>query len=290
MTRAIHKIIDPHLHLFNMEQGNYAWLKPQNPPFWPDKHLINKSFVEADLILPSPIHLAGFVHIEAGFDNQQPWREIDWLQQHCTLPFKSVAFADINATTFSEHLEQLKQRPSVVGIRHLLDEHAQQILSSALIDKHFALLAEMEFSFDAQLSLADSQAVELLIALANKYKTVRIIINHAGWPPAINDLNGQQKWQLNLQNLANCENIAIKLSGWEMSNRSWQPQQVAIVVQESLPTFGDSRVMLASNFPVCLLSMSYSELWNTYAVLPEISTQCFEKISFSNAKDWYHLF
>jgi predicted TIM-barrel fold metal-dependent hydrolase len=201
-----------------------------------------------------------------------------------------VAFADISAKTFSEHLEQLKQRPSVVGIRHVLDEHAQQILSSVLIDKHFALLAEMALSFDAQLSLTDSQAVELLISLANKHKAVQIIINHAGWPPAINDLNEQQKWQLNLQKLANCENIAIKLSGWEMSNRAWQPEQVATVIQQSLATFGDPRVMLASNFPVCLLSMSYTELWNTYAALPEISPQCFAKISFSNAKDWYHLF
>ena len=147
MTESHNKIIDPHLHLFNLQRGDYAWLKPQNPPFWSDKHLINKNFIEADILLSPPNQLAGFVHIEAGFDNHQPWREIDWLQQHCTLPFKSVAFADITTTTFAEHLEQLKQRNSVVGIRHILDDQAEQILSSTLIHRHFELLAEYELSF-----------------------------------------------------------------------------------------------------------------------------------------------
>jgi L-fuconolactonase len=288
MTDSHNKIIDPHLHLFNLQKGDYAWLKPQNPPFWPDKHLINKSFVEADVSLRPPNKLAGFVHIEAGFDNQQPWREIDWLEQHCTLPFKSVAFADITATTFAEHLDQLKQRKSVVGIRHILDEQAQQILSSTLIHRHFALLSEYGFSFDAQLSLADDQAIEQLIVLANKYKTVRVIINHAGWPSAHNDLSGHKKWQLNLQKLATCENIAIKLSGWEMSNRDWQPQHVATVIKNCLATWGDTRVMLASNFPLCLFSMTYAQIWNIYTQSSAISAKIFDNITFNNAKNWYN--
>lgn len=287
MTDSPNKIIDPHLHLFNLQKGDYAWLKPQNPPFWPDKDLIYKNFVEADVMLQQPNQLAGFVHIEAGFDNQQPWREIDWLQQHCTLPFKSVAFADITATTFAEHVEQLKQRKSVVGIRHILDEQAEQILSSELIHQHFDLLAQVEFSFDAQLSLTNDPAIEQLVALAVEYKTVRVIINHAGWPPTNHDIDEQQKWKSNLQKLAKCKNIAIKLSGWEMSNRAWKPQEVEVVIQDCLDILGDTRVMLASNFPLCLFSMPYSELWNNYTELPAINAKTFEKITFSNAKKWY---
>jgi L-fuconolactonase len=287
MTDKNHQIIDPHLHLFNLKKGQYAWLKPNNPPFWPDKHLINKNFDPSDLLLDEPNQLVGFVHIEAGFNNQQPWREIDWLEQHCTVPFKSVAFADITASTFTEHIDLLKQRKSVVGIRYILDEQAEQILSSTLIHQHFNLLAQTELSFDAQLSLTDDQAIEQLIVLANKHKTVRIIINHAGWPPADNDVHGQEKWKSNLQKLTKCENVTIKLSGWEMSNRHWQPKHAANVIQDCIATIGDNRVMLASNFPLCLFSMSYVNLWNTYAESPGISAQSFEKITFSNAKYWY---
>ncbi|MEP1446324.1 MAG: amidohydrolase family protein [Paraglaciecola sp.] len=287
MTQSLLKIIDPHLHLFNLQQGDYQWLKPQNPPFWPDKKRINRNFIEKDLCLPVPIHLAGFVHVEAGFDNQQPWREIDWLQQHCTLPFKSVAFADLTTHVFEEHLRQLQQRSTVVGIRHILDEQAQAILSSHLIDRHFALLADTNFSFDAQLSLSDTPALDLLVAVANRHKSLRIIINHAGWPPSDTDKRAQEKWLTGLQKLAQCENIAMKLSGWEMSNRAWQPEQVAKLLRHCLSFFGDERIMLASNFPLCTFSMPYADLWNSYVTLPEISPQSLEKMAFNNAKTWY---
>jgi predicted TIM-barrel fold metal-dependent hydrolase len=287
MTDLFNKIIDPHLHLFNLQKGDYAWLKPQNPPFWSDKHLINKNFVEADVLLPTPNQLSGFVHIEAGFDNQQPWREIDWLEQHCSLPFKSVAFADLTAISFANHINQLKQRKSVVGIRHILDDQAEEILCSPLIHQHISLLAQAELSFDAQLSLTDDQAVKQLVKLAKQHKGVRLIINHAGWTLANNNINEQKQWKLNLQKLAGCENIAIKLSGWEMLDRAWQPQQIATVIQECITTFSDTRVMLASNFPLCLFSMSYAELWKVYSETSAITDQSFKKISFSNAANWY---
>jgi predicted TIM-barrel fold metal-dependent hydrolase len=158
-----------------------------------------------------------------------------------------------------------------------------------LIHPHFSLLAEKEFSFDAQFSLVDSRAVDLLVALANQHKTVRIIINHAGRVPVESNVSERKKWQSNLSKIAKCKNIAIKLSGWEMSSRTWQPQHVSTVIQDCLALLGDTRVMLASNFPLCLFSMTYAELWNTYSELPDISAQCFQKITYSNAKSWYCL-
>jgi L-fuconolactonase len=72
-----------------------------------------------------------------------------------------------------------------------------------------------------------------------------------------------------------------------MTNRTWQPQHATDVIENSLATLGDTRVMLASNFPLCLFAMSYADLWSRYAALIKISPQCFQKITFSNALDWY---
>ena len=69
-------IIDPHIHLFALAQGKYHWLKPENPPFWPDKYKICRNVTEQELSLTKPLHLDGFVHIEAGFDNERPHLEI----------------------------------------------------------------------------------------------------------------------------------------------------------------------------------------------------------------------
>ena len=128
-------IIDPHLHLFDLNKGQYHWLKAENPPFWPDKSVIAKNFREQNLKLAPPLNLAGFVHIEAGFDNQQPWREIAWLEQNCQSNFRSVASLDITLMPeiFSQQLDKLLAYKSVVGIRHILDDEALSILELSLI-------------------------------------------------------------------------------------------------------------------------------------------------------------
>lgn len=289
MTEPVLNVIDPHLHLFDLQQGDYHWLKPQQAPLWSDKHLIRGNFTQADLTLGSTFKLAGFVHIEAGFDNHQPWREIDWLEKHCSGPFKTVAFADITAKAFGQHLDQLTQRQSIVGIRFILDEQAERILSADLTKQHFMLLSQANLNFDAQFSMTDAKASASLVELANQFPDVAIIINHAGWPPAKDAVESRDIWQLNLQKLAECKNIAIKLSGWEMADRAWQPQFASSTIQDCIISFGENRVMLASNFPLCLFSMPYAELWNTYAALPNISRETFEKLTFSNAKTWYKL-
>lgn len=289
MTEPVLEVIDPHLHLFNLQQGEYHWLRPHTLPLWPDKHLIQCNFTQADLTLGSKFKLAGFVHIEAGFDNQQPWREIDWLENHCSRAFKTVAFADISTKVFEQHLDQLRQRQSVVGIRFILDEQAERILSADLTRQHFTLLSQANLSFDAQLSLTDAKASASLVALANQFPDVSIIINHAGWPPAKDLVERRDIWQLSIQKLAECKNIAMKLSGWEMADRAWQPQFASSIIQDCIISFGENRVMLASNFPLCLFSMPYAQLWNTYAALPNISRKTFAKITYSNAKTWYKL-
>ena len=74
-------IIDPHIHLFDLSQGDYHWLKSQNPPSWPDKVIIERNFDLDDLTnslainltndgdyndeLIGEVSLSGFVHIEA---------------------------------------------------------------------------------------------------------------------------------------------------------------------------------------------------------------------------------
>ena len=278
-------IIDPHLHLFDLQQGNYAWLKPSQAPFWPDKNKIARNFGEQDLILPTNMHLTGFVHIEAGFDNQQPWREIDWLEAQCLLPFKSVACADLCAQHFPQQLQQLSQRNSVVGIRHILDDKTFTILTHPQINHHFALLAKLGWSFDAQLSLADSRGVDALIQLSQRFPSVAIIINHGGFPPEQN--SERQTWLANLHKLSELNNVVIKLSGWEMLNRQWKNSFLLEVTTLCLQIFGHHRVMLASNFPLCTFSHSYTALWQLYQRELALEDNTWQQISANNAKHWY---
>lgn len=253
------EIIDPHLHLFNMELGNYHWLAPDSSPDWPDKEKIHRSFSESDLSLPASITINGFVHIEAGFDNAHPWREIEWLEQHCTLPFRSVAFADLTSGSFNQQLEKLSGYKSLVGIRHILDDRATELLSNPVFQQNLQILEQQELIFEAQLSLTDRAAIKLLAEQMEKTPELKVVLNHAGFPTVLT-----QEWKDSVTDLAHHSQCFIKCSGWEMFDRQWTVETVKPYINFVISQFGLSRVMLASNFPVSELSCSYADLWRRY--------------------------
>ncbi|NRA62674.1 MAG: amidohydrolase family protein [Psychrobium sp.] len=283
-------IIDSHLHLFDLKNGDYGWLKPQNPPNWPDKALIHRDFSVTDLALDPPMKLAGFVHIEAGYDNEQPWREIAWLQGHVTTPFKSIAAIDLtqDEEPFLASIATLKGYDSVVGVRHMLDEQAQTLLSAPLTLQNLRRLADTSLIFETQLSGIDDVAIDLLVVAAKQIPTLTIILSHANFAPTAPELFEQ--WQGNIKKLAACRNIFFKASGWEMVDRDYTMRHVAQSLNVLLAFFGADRVMLASNFPLCLFSKSYSDFWQDYQQLGELlplSAAQLNALQYGNSKRVY---
>ena len=260
-------IIDPHLHLFDLSRGDYHWLKIQNPPFWPDKAQIQKDFkmeeLNGSLHANNKIKLAGFVHIEAGFDNTQPWRELEFIESIPCQSNRTVASIDLLATPehFQVTLQKLQQHQSLIGARHILDEQAATILSNKNAQQNFALLNEItDFIFELQLPLADESASNVMPILSQTITTnsqLRFVINHAGFPPkrASRDINNHawHLWQQHISKLANYPNVFIKCSGWEMTDRQYAMSWFSQVTQYCIHEFSSERVMLASNFPLCLL-------------------------------------
>ena len=243
--------------MFDLAKGDYHWLKPENQPNWPDKYIIAKNFNEQDLALSDPYQLAGFVHIEAGFDNHQPWREIQWLEQTVTTPFKSVATIDISQDIKALHetVLKLKKHPSVVGVRHIFDEDAQTLMQDEDFADKLDMLGYYDLHFELQMPLSDLTAVHLLISALATASSTRIIINHAGWPstaPA-QDI----AWQQGMKQLAAISSVAIKCSGWEITNRDYEFDWLQQVIDFAISCFGGHRVMLASNFPLTLFTKSY---------------------------------
>jgi len=285
------KIIDPHLHLFDLEQGDYQWLKADTPPFWSDKGSINKSFTEQDLHLSPPLKLAGFVHVEAGFDNQQPWREIAWLESTCSLPFSSIAAINLlsSSNEFQQTLDELCQYKSVVGVRDILDENALDLLSTPQVHKNLTQLAKQQLIFECQMPLTDVPATDKLIEIINTLPTLNIVINHAGFPPE--DINSEswKVWQQSILRLGRSENITIKCSGFEMVNRQYSSLWQQHVIKLCITAFGLNKTMLASNFPLCLFKDSYQQTWLNYQENITLSENEFKLLSYENAKRIYHL-
>lgn len=282
------KWIDPHIHLFALAHGHYAWLKHETPPFWSDKAVINQTTLEPHLYEGNRNLLAGFVHIEAGFDNHHPWREIQFLEQHCKGPFRSVANIHLTANSAQADINRLVRFHSVVGLRHILDDSAQTILRSPKALHTFKYMAQHQLSFDAQLDLTDTASVSALVKVLEQVPHLTVVVNHVGIAPSSRANLAYKHWQHHLRELGQHNKLAFKFSGMEMQERQWSWQYAHGVLCDVIESVPLSKLMLASNFPLCNLRMPYSELLRGYdRLLKRFDRQTAEQLRYSNAYRWY---
>lgn len=265
------RIVDPHVHLFDLAQGKYAWLHPHNPPFWPDKDNIHHSYTPADLCLSAPLQITGCVHIEAGFDNAQPWRELAsvdkmFAQWQISSPLSrcaSIATCDLTLATteFINQINPFFDYAHCVGVRHILDENALSLLSNPQVLTNLHYLADKQYIFEAQFDLTDESvvtAIEKWFATRETRETPAIwVVDHA----SIGCQTDPMKWHSNLQRLAQIPTLIVKASGWEMADRHYAHARIVEALGALIQFFGVERVMLASNFPVSLLRSTYQEYW-----------------------------
>ena len=276
------KIIDPHLHFFNFLEGQYTWLQGANPPAWSNLDKIKQPISVAELIKSTDFELVGLVHIEAGFDNNQPVKELNWLANHIkTIPYKAISFATINQpnNAFKLALQQL-EHCSLVGIRDITEGHdAERLLSPHCLD-NLQHLSQLKLHFEAQFEVENLNITERLISYANQVSDLQIIINHTGLA------HNLANWAAAIELLAKQPNVAIKFSGFELLMLNSEQQSQCFI--HILKHFGMQRVMFASNFPVCQININYNELWQHYRTLCD-DTIIWQHLSYKNAARLYQL-
>ncbi|SNY54814.1 Predicted metal-dependent hydrolase, TIM-barrel fold [Arsukibacterium tuosuense] len=295
MTRPeLLQIIDPHLHLWQLSAGQYHWLQSKNPPAWPDKALLQQDYSAAKLALTTPFKLAALVHIEAGFDNSAPECELAWLAgQQLSLPHKAVAFLDCSLP-FEQILSNLQAllpyQPA--GVRHIFEGDDERWLHAPQLEQIAGMLAQHKLVLELQCSLANPKNLARIQQLAQQFPDLTLVLNHAG----LVQPEHFQPWQQAIQLLASSANVAMKLSGWELINAgryssadpAWQQQVFAAVLSE----WPLERLMLASNFPLCLWQGSYQQLWQRYYQLLTslgLSSTGWQQLSAGTARAWYGL-
>ena len=280
--------IDPHIHFFALSEGRYDWLKPANAPFWPDKMVIAKLTTEHMLYRASLGRLGGFVHIEAGFDNERPWREIAFLERHCTLPFRSIGCIDLTGNTVGSHIDKLNNYLSVRGLRHILDDEAEALLRTPKVKWGLHPMASQGLSFEAQLNLADSNAVRALLTVLEQTPALNVAINHAAIAPIEVKSFAFKTWRQNIRDLNETEQVVFKFSGLEMQDRRWLWQRASYVFETLLDTVGTDHMMFASNYPLCQWRMPYAALWHGFVdMTTPLSVTQKAALLYGNAKQWY---
>lgn len=271
------QVVDPHMHLWDLEAHRYPWLQPPGDIFIGDYRSIAQTHLLQDFLKAAgTIGVRKVVHIDAGFDPADPLAETRWLQAMVDepalggMPNGIVAAADLSRPDVERLLAAHAGHRNVRGIRQILNVHEDKRLDfvgrhfMAEDDwrKNFKLLARYQLSFDLQLYPAQMKTAA---ALAAENPDISIILNHAGMFSDRNSVNGWRTWRDGLRLLAEQPNLSVKISGLGMLDHHWTVESLRPYVLETIDAFGTSRSMFASNFPVDSLFSTYEQLWQAFS-------------------------
>ena len=119
-------------------------------------------------------------------------------------------------------------------------------------------------------------------SLARAFQDTTIVLDHFGGPIGSGPYAGKHEevfatWKTQIDALARCPNVVVKLGGLNMAvngygwERRRSPPTSAELAQatrryfeHTIERFGANRCMFESNFPVDKLSCSYTVLWNSF--------------------------
>jgi L-fuconolactonase len=153
------------------------------------------------------------------------------------------------------------------------------LLLDATFREGFAQLAPLGLTFDSW--LYHPQLPDLL-DLARAFPGTTIILDHVGGVLGVGPYAGQRaaimpEWRKNIDALAKCPNVQVKLGGLGMTSfgfdfhdraappssddlaAAWRP-----FIEPCIEAFGVGRCMFESNFPPDKQSCGYTELWNAF--------------------------
>jgi predicted TIM-barrel fold metal-dependent hydrolase len=216
--------------------------------------------------------IEGSVYVEAEWDPADPVAEMKYIEELRRaegLPTVAVAHARLDASNVEAVLERQAAFPFVRSIRHKPRANtsprdtAPGGMTDATWRRGYALLRRFGLRFDLQTPWWHlHEAAEL----ARAYPDIQIVLNHAGLP-ADRSQEGLSAWRCAMATLAQCPNVAVKISGIGVPGVQWTAEANRDVVLTVIELFGSGRAMFASNFPVDSLCATFGQVFDGFRAI-----------------------
>jgi L-fuconolactonase len=275
-------VVDAHVHLWDLD------VRPQ--PWTEEFPVLQRSFRLGDLgELASRCKVDGFVVVQAG-DTFEESLELLALAAGSRLIAGVVGWVDLGAPdAVADQLAQLRAAPggnALVGVRHQLQvEPDQEWIARPAVREGLRALAQTGLCYDI---VASPDQLPTVLTTVLDVPELRFVLDHAGKPPIAG--GALAAWRADLKRLAECPNVAVKLSGLvtEADWGNWTQAQLEPVIEHVLACFGPERTMFGSDWPVCLLAAGYDEVYATLTPLVlELPAPAVNDLLDGTARRWY---
>jgi L-fuconolactonase len=276
-------VIDSHHHLWQRSQPfDYRWLDA------PELEPIRRDYLPSDL---APLLRNAGVDRTVVVQTQHNLKENDWAlslaEQHDFIA-GVVGWVDLASSDCERQLLEYRRHSKFVGVRHVTqDEPDDDFIVRPDVLRGLKTLEKHRVPFDL---LFFVRHLRHAATVAQKFPNLPLVLDHLAKPMI--KAGRLDNWGADFRRAAANSNVYCKLSGMvtEADWTAWKPAELRPYVDIALESFGPDRCMFGSDWPVCELAASYTEVVATLRdLLAPLSQREKDKIFGDTATSFYRL-
>jgi L-fuconolactonase len=264
-------IVDAHHHIWDLKIRAQEWLRaPELKPIWRDFSLAELEPEARALGVDKTI----LVQVAASADETREFLAF----AACTKLIDGVVgWMDLTAEDPAARLAELcgsAGGQTLRGIRHLVqDEPDPAWLTRPDVQRGLRAVAAAGLPYDLLVRPAQAEAA---LHAVRAVPELTFVLDHVGKPPiaagaAAANPEANPQWATWVRELAAEPNVVCKLSGMvtEADWNTWTVADLKPYADTVLDAFGPDRLMFGSDWPVCLLAGTYSEVFDAARTLTD---------------------
>ena len=244
--------IDAHQHFWNFDPVRDSWIDDS-------MEVIQKDFFPEDLLPELVIKgIDGCIAVQADQSFEETQYLLELSHQHKWIK-KVVGWVDLCAPDIEVQLEMYQVEKNLAGFRKILQALPPVALEDKAFLKGISLLSKHNFTYDI---LIFPKHLRATLEFVKKFPGQAFIIDHLAKPDI---KNGEfESWSKGIKALSVFPNLYCKVSGMvtEAQWRKWEKQDFNPYLDHITTCFGTDRLVYGSDWPVCLLSASYTQVFD----------------------------
>ncbi len=243
--------IDSHQHFWLYNSEDYPWMDES-------RAALKVDYQPPDL---EPLLAATGIHGTVAVQARQIVYETEYLLEladQFDFVRGVVGWVDMRADDVEAQLEQFASHPRMVGVRHIVhDEVDDRFMLGGNFLRGLTKLKAYDLAYDL---LLFPRHLPIAINVVQQFPHQRFVLDHIA-KPFIKD-GILEPWASDIRRLAAFGNVWCKVSGMvtEAAWGAWSQDDYGPYLDVVFECFGADRLMFGSDWPVCTLSGSYSEV------------------------------
>ena len=243
--------IDAHQHFWRYRPETHGWITDAMA-------VLKRDFLPEDLgPLLHAQRFDGCVAVQAAQSLEETRFLLDLADAH---PFVKavVGWVDLLSPELERELDAFAAHRRLRGVRHVAqDEPDDGWLARPEVVRGIGMLGRFGLAYDI---LVYARQLPAALALAQALPDQPLVVDHLAKPEI--RAKRLEPWRSDIRRLAALPQVHCKLSGLvtEAAWDRWTPADLQPYLEVALDAFGPDRVMIGSDWPVCLLAGDYPDV------------------------------